>query len=102
MLHTVVALSSSPTARKLKPPTPDGTGIRDYIHVADLAEAHTAAARRLIADPPPGLTGAVEARRDGVPARSAASADRIRQELGWTTRRDVREMVESAWAGWHR
>jgi UDP-glucose 4-epimerase len=111
-------------------PTPDGTGIRDYIHVADLAEAHTAAARRLIADPQtaltvnagrgvgvsvreiiqtvgsvigePGLTGAVEARRPGDPARSVASADRIREELGWTARRDVREMVESAWAGWRR
>lgn len=111
-------------------PTPDGTGIRDYIHVADLAEAHTAAVRRLGADPEtaltvnagrgvgvsvreiietvgavvgdPGLTGAVEARRAGDPARSVAAADRIREELGWTATRDVREMVESAWAGWRR
>jgi UDP-glucose 4-epimerase len=111
-------------------PTPDGTGIRDYIHVADLAEAHTAAVRRLIADQDtaltvnagrgvgvsvreiiqtvgevvgdPGLTGVVEARRPGDPARSVAAADRIRQELGWTARRGVREMVESAWAGWKR
>jgi UDP-glucose 4-epimerase len=111
-------------------PTPDGTGIRDYIHVADLAEAHTAAVRRLIADQDtaltvnagrgvgvsvreiiqtvgevvgdPGLTGVVEARRPGDPARSVAAADRIRQELGWTARLGVREMVESAWAGWKR
>lgn len=111
-------------------PTPDGTGIRDYIHVADLAEAHTAAVRRLDADPrtaltvnagrgvgvsvreiietvgavvgDPGLTGAVEARRAGDPARSVAAADRIREELGWTAERGVREMVESAWAGWRR
>ncbi|ACU76997.1 UDP-glucose 4-epimerase [Catenulispora acidiphila DSM 44928] len=111
-------------------PTPDGTGIRDYIHVADLAEAHTAAARRLSADPgtaltlnagrgvgvsvreiieiignvvgAPGLTGVVEARRAGDPARSVAAADRIREELGWTARLGVPEMVESAWAGWRR
>jgi UDP-glucose 4-epimerase len=31
-----------------------------------------------------------------------AAADRIRQELGWTARLGVREMVESAWAGWKR
>jgi UDP-glucose 4-epimerase len=111
-------------------PTPDGTGVRDYIHVADLAEAHTAAVRRLTADPrtaltvnagrglgvsvkeiiqtvgevvgQPGLTGAVEARRPGDVARSVASADRIRRELGWSASRGVREMVESAWAGWRR
>lgn len=111
-------------------PTPDGTGIRDYIHVADLAEAHTAAVRRLSADPgtaltlnagrgvgvsvreiieiignvvgEPGLTGVVEARRAGDPARSVAAADRIREELGWTARLGVPEMVESAWAGWRR
>jgi len=111
-------------------PTPDGTGIRDYIHVADLAEAHTAAVRRLGTDPEtaltvnagrgvgvsvreiietvgavvgdPGLTGAVEARRPGDPARSVAAADRIREELGWTAKLGVREMVESAWAGWRR
>jgi UDP-glucose 4-epimerase len=111
-------------------PTPDGTGIRDYLHVADLAEAHTAAARRLSADPrtalsvnagrgvgvsvreiieivgnvvgEPGLAGVVEARRAGDPARSVAAADRIREELGWTARLGVPEMVESAWAGWRR
>ena len=111
-------------------PTPDGTGIRDYIHVADLAEAHTAAVRRLAADPEtaltvnagrgvgvsvreiirtvgavigqPDLTGVVEARRPGDPARSVAAADRIRTELGWTAKLGVPEMVESAWAGWRR
>ena len=109
-------------------PTPDGTCIRDYIHVADLAEAHVAAARRLAADPAaalvvnagrgvgvsvreiigtvgavvgdPGLSGVVEARRPGDPPRSVASAELIRAELGWSARRDVRAMVESAWAAW--
>ncbi|MFD5426256.1 UDP-glucose 4-epimerase GalE [Streptomyces sp. NPDC127084] len=109
-------------------PTPDGTCIRDYIHVEDIASAHVAAARRLAADPEARLilnigrgegvsvadmvgiiqdvTGhtdtkpEVTPRRPGDPARVVAAADRIREELGWSARHDVREMVESAWAGW--
>ncbi|WP_042364998.1 UDP-glucose 4-epimerase GalE [Streptacidiphilus neutrinimicus] len=109
-------------------PTPDGTCIRDYIHVADVAEAHVAAVRRLTADPDgtdlilnigrgegvsvrqmldvigevTGLdtTGEVTPRRAGDPARVVASAERIAQELGWKARFDVREMISSAWAGW--
>ncbi|GAA2301903.1 UDP-glucose 4-epimerase GalE [Streptomyces kunmingensis] len=109
-------------------PTPDGTCVRDYIHVADLAEAHLAAARRLaepgasgdltlnigtgrgvsvrelvdvIADvtgnPTPAL---VEPRRPGDAPRAVGSSARAEKELGWTATRGVREMVESAWAGW--
>ncbi|ORT61798.1 UDP-glucose 4-epimerase GalE [Streptomyces sp. CB03238] len=109
-------------------PTPDGTCIRDYIHVEDIASAHVAAARRLAADPDASLvlnigrgegvsvtemvdiiqdvTGRTDIeplvtdRRPGDPARVVASADRIADELGWTARYGVREMVESAWAGW--
>ncbi|MXM65478.1 UDP-glucose 4-epimerase GalE [Streptomyces sp. HUCO-GS316] len=109
-------------------PTPDGTCIRDYIHVADLAEAHLAAARRLAGDGVRGdltvnigrgegvsvremvnligeVTGdrrpaVVEARRPGDAPRAVASAARAAEELGWRARRDVREMVESAWQGW--
>ncbi|MBK3626809.1 UDP-glucose 4-epimerase GalE [Streptomyces asoensis] len=108
--------------------TPDGTCVRDYIHVEDIAAAHVAAARRLAADPGARLvlnigrgegvsvaemigviqdvTGRadveplVSGRRAGDPARVVASADLIREELGWSARRGVREMVESAWAGW--
>ncbi|MFJ1747973.1 UDP-glucose 4-epimerase GalE [Streptomyces sp. NPDC088116] len=109
-------------------PTPDGTCVRDYIHVADLADAHLAAARRL-ADPAAGgdltvnigrgegvsvreladlvadVTGdrsepVVEARRAGDAARAVASVELIAEELGWTATRGVREMVESAWEGW--
>ncbi|MFD9887408.1 UDP-glucose 4-epimerase GalE [Streptomyces alboflavus] len=111
-------------------PTPDGTCVRDYIHVTDLAEAHVAAARRL-ADAPEStdltlnvgrgegvsvremvdliadVTGydipaTVAERRAGDPARVVAAADRVTAELGWSAKRDVREMVESAWAGWVR
>ncbi|MGI5459712.1 UDP-glucose 4-epimerase GalE [Streptomyces sp. CA-249302] len=107
-------------------PTPDGTCIRDYIHVADLAEAHLAAARRL-GDRDGDLTvnigrgegvsvselitvigevtgdrrtPVVEDRRPGDAPRAVAAAARAAEELGWTARRGVREMVESAWRGW--
>ncbi|MFJ9929724.1 UDP-glucose 4-epimerase GalE [Streptomyces misionensis] len=109
-------------------PTPDGTCVRDYIHVADLAEAHLAAARRLAEGAPHGdltlnigrgegvsvrelitvigeVTGdrrapVVEARRPGDAPRAVGSVERAARELGWRARRDVREMVRSAWEGW--
>ncbi|MGW6402393.1 UDP-glucose 4-epimerase GalE [Streptomyces sp. NPDC055134] len=111
-------------------PTPDGTCVRDYIHVVDLAEAHVAAARRLSGAAPGtdltlnigrgegvsvlemvelinattghGTDPVVTPRRPGDPARVVASADRIATELGWAAKRDVRDMVESAWQGWVR
>ncbi|MFF8655560.1 UDP-glucose 4-epimerase GalE [Streptomyces huasconensis] len=110
--------------------TPDGTCVRDYIHVVDVAEAHVATARRLAAAAPGtdltlnvgrgegvsvremtdlinDVTGyatpaEVTGRRPGDPARVVAAADRVATELGWTAKRDVREMVASAWAGWVR
>ena len=109
-------------------PTPDGTCVRDYIHVADLAEAHLAAARRLSSADTAGdltvnigrgegvsvrelvtligeVTGdtrpvRVEPRRPGDAPRAVASAALAAAELGWSARRGVREMVESAWRGW--
>jgi UDP-glucose 4-epimerase len=107
-------------------PTPDGTCIRDYIHVADIATAHVAAARHLeaggeslrlnigrgqgssvreVIDMIREVTGLafipeVVARRPGDAPRTVASADAIRDRLGWAARYDLREMVESAWAGW--
>jgi UDP-glucose 4-epimerase len=109
-------------------PTPDGTCIRDYIHVADVATAHVAAVRRLEADPDgtdlvlnigrgegvsvremldaigavTGLdtTGEVVSRRPGDPARVVASAERITRELDWSAELDLTAMVTSAWSGW--
>ncbi|GAA4920090.1 UDP-glucose 4-epimerase GalE [Streptomyces coeruleoprunus] len=109
-------------------PTPDGTCIRDYIHVEDIASAHVAAARRLVQDPKASLvlnigrgegvsvtemvgiikdvTGhgdvvpEVAPRRPGDPARVVASAELIHEELGWTAHHGIRAMVGSAWAGW--
>jgi UDP-glucose 4-epimerase len=108
-------------------PTPDGTCVRDYIHVTDLAEAHLAAARRLDGGSSGDLTvnigrgegvsvrelmalisevtgstvePVVEARRPGDAPRAVASATLAAERLGWSARREVREMVESAWRGW--
>ncbi|MEV5509942.1 UDP-glucose 4-epimerase GalE [Streptomyces orinoci] len=109
--------------------TPDGTCIRDYIHIEDLATAHLAAARRLAERPGGGdltlnvgtgrgvsvremadliaevtgrgdLTPEVEPRRPGDPARVVAANRRIGEELGWRPVHDVRSMVTSAWEGW--
>lgn len=112
--------------------TPDGTCVRDYIHVQDIASAHQAAAARL-REAPEGtslvlnigrgegssvremvdrirkvtgneqVTPEVTDRRPGDPARVVASADRIHAELGWTARLGLDDMIESAWLGWrHR
>jgi UDP-glucose 4-epimerase len=106
--------------------TPDGTCVRDYVHVSDLADAHVKAVERV---DEPGLlvcnlgngdgfsvrevievarevTGhpipAVEApRREGDPATLVASSDRARDVLGWRPRHaDLHEIVASAWR-WH-
>ena len=109
-------------------PTPDGTCVRDYIHVADLAEAHLAAARRLARPDASGdltlnigtgqgvsvrelvdvigeVTGdrtpaLVEPRRPGDAPRAVGSSALAEKELDWTATRGVPEMVESAWRGW--
>ncbi len=107
-------------------PTPDGTCVRDYVHVADIADAHLVAARALqdgaagrtynvgrgegssvlevlkVVQEVTGRDTAPEIveRRPGDPARIVASVERIRAELGFTAERDLRDMVESAWAGW--
>jgi len=108
-------------------PTPDGTCLRDYIHVVDLADAHIRALRRLEAgggstvfnvgtEHPSSVMdvlAAVErvtgravvrrsaARRPGDPAVLFASAERIRTELGWRAQRaDLDTIVGDAWQ-WH-
>ncbi|MER3388705.1 MAG: UDP-glucose 4-epimerase GalE [Microcella sp.] len=105
-------------------PTPDGTCVRDYLHVADLALAHVAAARRLDAGEPlepaynlgsgdgvsvrqimdavAQVTGiAVEPelaeRRPGDPPRIVASGDLAARDLDWAMRHTLAEMVASAW-----
>jgi UDP-glucose 4-epimerase len=107
-------------------PTPDGTCIRDYIHIADLAVAHTLAVESLDAKPVQiynlgngqgysvrevidtarAVTGhpipVIEhPRRPGDAPRLVASSEAIRRELGWTPRYgDLKDIVGSAW-DWH-
>ena len=107
-------------------PTPDGTCIRDYIHVADLAEAHVAAAAHcesnesaLALNVGRGVGSSVRevmnmvsevvgsdvdpltvGRRAGDPPASTAATVRILETLGWSARRDLRDMVASAWSAW--
>ncbi|MER0244700.1 UDP-glucose 4-epimerase GalE [Streptomyces sp. HSW2009] len=106
-------------------PTPDGTCVRDYIHVADLAEAHllalTAATSgehlvcnlgngngfsvREVIETVRKVTGhaipeVVAERRGGDPAVLVASAERARTRLGWQpSRADLAGIVEDAWNG---
>lgn len=107
-------------------PTPDGTCIRDYVHVMDLAQAHIAAMRALDGElahhvynvgtgegssvaeviseigRASGLdtTPEVEERRAGDPPKLIASADRIREDMGFEATSGLPEIVQSAWAAW--
>ncbi|HEX5567362.1 MAG TPA: UDP-glucose 4-epimerase GalE [Streptomyces sp.] len=105
-------------------PTPDGTCVRDYIHVADLAQAHLLAldaarpgehlicnlgngsgfsvrevievVRKITGHPVPEVAAP---RRSGDPAVLVASADRARELLGWWPRRSgLEDIVADAWA----
>jgi UDP-glucose 4-epimerase len=108
-------------------PTPDGTCIRDYIHVVDLAAAHVAAARlcdagaadvfnvgrgtgssvREVMDVVSDVVGRdvgarVVERRAGDPPATFAQTDRIRERLGWSAQFDLHDMVASAWSAHRR
>ena len=104
-------------------PTPDGTCIRDYIHILDLAQAHILAlkteksafynlgtgggtsVREIIATCEK-ITGKSiptieQPRRPGDPARLIAASDKIRQELGWSPQfQNIEKIIASAWS-WH-
>jgi UDP-glucose 4-epimerase len=106
--------------------TDDGTCVRDYIHVSDLAQAHILAmnaldqgsrtynlgngqgfsvkqvietARKITGHPIPAKVGP---RRPGDPPTLIASSERIRRDLGWQPQfPDLRSIIESAW-NWHQ
>ncbi len=106
-------------------PTPDGTGIRDYVHVQDLAEAHLAAltwtgdgpADHRVFNIGTGhgasvfevineiartsghvLNPVVVGRRSGDPARVVADVSRAHAELGWAASRGIDQIIGSAWS----
>jgi UDP-glucose 4-epimerase len=68
-------------------PTPDGTAIRDYIHVLDLADAHIKALEYL-------------ARRPGDPVAVWADNTKARTLLGWEPQYDLEDIIRTAWR-WH-
>jgi UDP-glucose 4-epimerase len=104
--------------------TPDGTCIRDYIHVADLAKAHVGAATRMdrgdaiesaynlgsgtgtsVAEMMSAIsrvTGIdfipeIGPARPGDPGRVVASGERASRDIGWAMRHSIDEMIDSAW-----
>ncbi|MCV7303081.1 UDP-glucose 4-epimerase GalE [Mycobacterium barrassiae] len=107
-------------------PTPDGTCIRDYVHVEDVADAHVAVINHMVttdlADTYNVGTGTgtsvlevmtatrqvtgiefscdITAPRPGDPAQVVADPGLIRDELGWESRHDLASAVESAWRAW--
>ncbi|MCG5534447.1 UDP-glucose 4-epimerase GalE [Ectothiorhodospira mobilis] len=109
-------------------PTPDGTGVRDYIHVTDLAAAHLDALNylrrggpsdtfnvgyghgtsvRQVLDTVQRLSGRrldirERPRRPGDPPSLVAAAERIRQVLGWTPRHDDLETIVGTALAWER
>ena len=105
-------------------PTPDGTCIRDYIHIVDLARAHILALEKDVAGPFNLGTGTgfsvqqvietcravtghpipadVSPRRPGDPAGLVAGAEKAKEVLGWRPRYpDLKTIVQHAW-NWHR
>jgi UDP-glucose 4-epimerase len=108
-------------------PTSDGSCIRDYVHVQDLAEAHIAA-MKFVEESDPGFTAInigtgsgtsvyevlemiqdvtgisiepiVGQRREGDPPALVADVSLAKEILGWQSSRDLREIVSSAWDAW--
>jgi len=104
--------------------TPDGTCVRDFVHVSDLADAHAVALDALVAESAPSLaynvgtgrgysvrevideiarvaerelTAIVRSARPGDPPRVVANVSRIEKDLGWVSSLSLHDMVSSAW-----
>jgi UDP-glucose 4-epimerase len=108
-------------------PTPDGSCIRDYVHVQDLAEAHIAAMNFVEGSDPRftainigtgsgtsvyemlemiqevtgvSIDSVTGRRRDGDPPALVSDIAKAKEVLGWTSSRDLRDIVTSAWDAW--
>ena len=107
-------------------PTPDGTCIRDYVHVSDLSHAHVLAAKKLETEKYYGVlnvgTGVgvsvkemftqiqksvgeqfdykISPRRDGDPAATVAQVTKIEKDFSFKTKFNLSQMVDSAWQAW--
>jgi UDP-glucose 4-epimerase len=106
--------------------TPDGSCIRDYIHVSDLADAHLIAAQKLLNENYCGIINIgrgqgfsvkqvmdtisevlgkninyeVVDRRPGDPAQTIADVSKAKSDLNWEAKNDLKSMVSSAWQAW--
>lgn len=128
MVFDRLARSENPKIFGTDYPTPDGTCIRDYIDVLDLARAHIAALDKLasgtemayhvynvgtgqgtsvreIVDTIRDVTGIPfevdeVGRRAGDPPQLIGDANRIHDDLDWRAERGVRQTIESAWSAW--
>ena len=106
--------------------TPDGSCIRDYIHVSDLAESHLIAAQKLLNENYCGIINIgrgqgfsvkqvmdtisevlgkninyeVVDRRPGDPAQTIADVSKAKSDLNWEAKNDLKSMVSSAWQAW--
>ena len=124
LVFDALAAGRTPQVNGTDYPTPDGSCVRDYVHVADLAAAHAVAARALEEDRPlepvynlgsgegvsvlqimtavAEVTGQafsprIAPRRPGDPARIVASGALATRDLDWRMRHSLRDMVASAW-----
>lgn len=129
MIFEKLAEGKSPLVFGDDYPTPDGTCVRDYVHVVDLADAHLAVLDAIAAGTPVSteynvgrgegysvfevvdavrrasgqkFEAEVAPRRPGDPALLVADASRIKDELGWTAKFSLDDMVTSAWSGFER
>jgi len=129
LVFDALAKGKTPHINGADYPTPDGTCVRDYVHVADLAHSHVVAARRLAAgdrlepvynlgsgdgssvrqimDTIREVTGIdfvpeIRARRPGDPARIVASGELARRDLEWEMRHTLASMVATAWEAHQR
>jgi UDP-glucose 4-epimerase len=106
--------------------TPDGSCIRDYIHVSDLADSHLIAAQKLLNEHYCGIINIgrgqgfsvkqvmdtisevlgkninyeVVDRRLGDPAQTIADVSKAKSDLNWEAKNDLKSMVSSAWQAW--